>query len=51
MSSTLKVSRKTIGMEVRRGAYDIFVDGEGVGPVALHETFVPSLALSLRREF
>ena len=38
MSATLKVSRKTIGMEVRRGTYDVFVDGERVGSVALHDT-------------
>jgi hypothetical protein len=38
MSATLKVSRETIGMEVRRGTYDVFVDGERVGSVALHDT-------------
>jgi hypothetical protein len=36
MSATLKVSRKTIGVEVRRGTYDVFVDGARVGSVALH---------------
>jgi hypothetical protein len=39
MSATLAVTRKTIGVEVRRGPYDVFVDGERVGSVALHETF------------
>jgi len=39
MSATLEVSRKTIGVEVRRGSYDVLVDGERVGSVALHETF------------
>jgi hypothetical protein len=43
MSATLKVSRRTIGMEVRRGTYDVFVDGERVGPVALHETYEMSV--------
>jgi hypothetical protein len=38
MSATLTVTRKTIGVEVRRGTYDVLVDGERVGSVALHET-------------
>lgn len=38
MSATLKVTRKTIGVEVRRGTYDVFVDGERVGSVAMHDT-------------
>ncbi len=38
MSATLKVSRKTIGVEVRRGTYDVFVDGERVGSIELHDT-------------
>jgi len=43
MSATLEVSRKTIGVEVRRGTYDVFVDGERVGSVALHDTFEMSV--------
>ena len=43
MSATLRVSRKTIGVEVRRGAYDVFLDGVHVGSVALHETFERSV--------
>ena len=39
MSATLKLSRKTIGVEVRRGTYDVLVDGTRVGSVALHDTF------------
>lgn len=39
MSATLTVTRKTIGVEVRRGAYDVLVDGERVGSVALRDTF------------
>jgi crotonobetainyl-CoA:carnitine CoA-transferase CaiB-like acyl-CoA transferase len=39
MPATLKLSRKTIGMEVRRGTYDVLVDGNRVGSVALHNTF------------
>jgi len=38
MSATLKVMRKTVGVEVRRGTYDVLVDGERVGSVALHDT-------------
>ncbi len=38
MSATLKVTRKTVGMEVRRGTFDVLVDGERVGSVALHDT-------------
>ena len=39
MSATLKLSRKTIGVEVRRGPFDVLVDGTRVGSVALHDTF------------
>ena len=28
MTATLKVTHKTIGVEVRRGTYDIVLDGE-----------------------
>ncbi len=38
MSAILKVTRKTIGMEIRRGTYDVLVDGKRVGSVALHDT-------------
>lgn len=39
MSATLKLTHKAIGAEVRRGAYDIEVDGERVGSVNMNETF------------
>jgi hypothetical protein len=39
MSATLKLTRSTIGVEVRRGPYDVFVDGTRVGSVDLHGTF------------
>jgi hypothetical protein len=45
MSSTLKVSRKTVGAEVRRGTYDVLVDAERVGSVALHDTFEMSVEI------
>ena len=31
MSATLKLTHKAFGAEVRRGAYDVMVDGERVG--------------------
>lgn len=43
MSATLKVSRKTVGVEVRRGTYDILVDGERVGSIELHDTLETSV--------
>ena len=39
MSATLRVSHKAIGAEVRRGAYDVEVDGKRVGTVAMNDTF------------
>ena len=38
MSATLKLTHKTIGMEVRRGTYDAMVDGERAGSVEVNET-------------
>ncbi len=38
MSATLKVTHKAIGAEVRRGAYDVFVDGERIGSVEMNNT-------------
>ena len=39
MSATLTVAHKTIGAEVRRGTYDIVLDGEQVGSVEMNDTF------------
>ena len=39
MSATLTVTHKAIGAEVRRGAYDVLLDGEKVGSVEMNETF------------
>jgi hypothetical protein len=39
MSATLKLTHKTIGVEIRRGAYEIVLDGERVGSVELNDTF------------
>lgn len=38
MSATLKLTHKAIGAEVRRGAYDIVIDGERVGSVEMNNT-------------
>lgn len=38
MSATLKLEREAIGIEVRRGTYDVFVDGKRVGSVEMHGT-------------
>jgi hypothetical protein len=37
--ATLKVAHKVIGVEVRRGTFDVVVDGKRVGSVELHGTF------------
>ena len=38
MSATLKVTHKSIGAEVRRGTYDVVVDGERAGSVDMNNT-------------
>jgi hypothetical protein len=38
MSATLKVTHKAIGVEVRRGTYDVVVDGASVGSVEMNGT-------------
>ena len=38
MSATLKVTHKSIGAEVRRGTFDVMVDGERVGSVEMNKT-------------
>jgi len=38
MAATLKLTHKTIGVEVRRGTYDVVVDGARVGSVDLNDT-------------
>lgn len=39
MAGTLNVTHRAIGAEVRRGAYDIEVDGKRVGSVDMNGTF------------
>jgi hypothetical protein len=43
MSATLKLTHKTIGVEIRRGTYEILLDGEHVGSVELNDTFETSV--------
>jgi hypothetical protein len=38
VSATLKLTHKAIGAEVRRGTYDVLVDGERVGSVEMNST-------------
>jgi len=38
MAALLKVTHRTIGAEVRRGTYDVLVDGRRAGSVELDET-------------
>ena len=39
MPATLKLTHKAIGAEIRRGTYDIALDGERVGSVEMNDTF------------
>ena len=38
MSATLQLTHKAIGAEVRRGTYDVIVDGDRVGSVEMNGT-------------
>ena len=38
MSATLKLTHKAIGVEVRRGTFDVLVDGKRVGSVEMNDT-------------
>ena len=38
MSATLKLTHKAIGVEVRRGTYDVVVDGKRAGSVEMNDT-------------
>ena len=44
MTATLKVTHKAIGIEVRRGTYDILVDGVSAGTVSMNHTTVIPIA-------
>jgi hypothetical protein len=36
MSATMKLTHSSIGAEMRRGAYDVVLDGERVGSVEMN---------------
>ena len=38
MAATLKLTHKAIGVEVRRGAYDIVVDDQRAGSLEMNDT-------------
>ncbi len=38
MAATLKLTHKSIGIEVRRGTYDIEVDGQRAGSLEMNDT-------------
>lgn len=38
MSTTLKLSRQGFGIELRRGTFDVEIDGVRVGSIEWHET-------------
>jgi len=38
MAATLKLTRSPLGVEVRRGTFDVLVDGKPVGSIELHDT-------------
>ena len=38
MAATLKLTHKAIGAEVRRGAYDIVLDGQSAGLLEMNDT-------------
>ncbi|HWD96283.1 MAG TPA: hypothetical protein VG246_07680 [Acidimicrobiales bacterium] len=38
MTATLKMTHKAIGVEVRRGAYDVVIDGQHAGLLEMNDT-------------
>jgi hypothetical protein len=38
MTATLKMTHKAIGVEVRRGTYDVMVDGQRAGSLDMNDT-------------
>jgi hypothetical protein len=39
MAATLRLTHRAIGVEVRRGTYDVALDGERAGSLELNNTF------------
>jgi hypothetical protein len=44
MSATLKLTHKAIGVEVRRGTYDVVVDGERIGSLEMNDAIETPIA-------
>ena len=38
MTATLKLTRQGVGVELRRGTFDVLVDGSSVGSIDWHDT-------------
>jgi hypothetical protein len=38
MTATLELTHKSIGVEVRRGAYDVYIDAHHAGTVEMNDT-------------
>ena len=38
MPATVKLTRHLIGVQIRRGTFEVLVDGTGVGSIGAHET-------------
>ena len=38
MAATLKLTRQGVGVELRRGTFDVLVDGKSVGSIDWHDT-------------
>ena len=38
MAATLKLTREGVGMELRRGTFDVLIDGDSVGSINWHDT-------------
>jgi len=38
MPATLKLTRHLIGVQIRRGTFDVLVDGTGVASIGAHDT-------------
>jgi hypothetical protein len=43
MAATLKLTHRATGVEVRRGTYDVVLDGERVGLLEMNNTFEMSV--------
>jgi hypothetical protein len=43
VAATLSLTREGAGIELRRGRFEILVDGESVGSLELHETVEPPI--------